>query len=62
MIDTVRGRVAAEHLGNMNARVRGVTTEGFGMERACDACLPFNILHGESPVELIGTLSIHSDP
>jgi SAM-dependent methyltransferase len=53
MIDTVRDRAAAEHLANINARVRDVTTDGFGLEDACDACLLFNILHGESPVELI---------
>jgi SAM-dependent methyltransferase len=53
MIDTVRRRAAAERLTNINARLRDVTTEGFGLEDHCDACLLFNILHGESPIELI---------
>lgn len=54
MIDTVRRRAAAERLTNVDACLRDVTTEGFGLEGSgCDACLLFNILHGESPVELI---------
>ena len=54
MVDTVRRRAAAERLTNIDARLRDVTTEGFGLEDSrCDACLLFNILHGESPVELI---------
>lgn len=54
MIDIVRRRAAAENLINIDACLRDVTTEGFGLEKAhCDACLLFNILHGESPVDLI---------
>jgi SAM-dependent methyltransferase len=53
MIDTVRRRAAAERLTNINARLRDVTTEGLGVDARCNACLLFNILHGESPVELI---------
>ena len=53
MIDTVRRRATAERLTNIDAHVRDVTTDGFGLEGSCDACLLFNILHGESPVELI---------
>lgn len=54
MIDVVRRRAAAEQLTNLDLRLRDVTTEGFGLEDSrCDACLLFNILHGESPVELI---------
>ena len=53
MIDTVRRRAAAERLTNIDARLRDVTTDGFGLEGVCDACMLFNILHGESPIELI---------
>jgi len=53
MIETVRSRAAAERLANIDVRLRDVTTQGFGLEDCCDACLLFNILHGESPVELI---------
>ena len=53
MIDTVRRRAAAERLTNINARLRDVTTEGFGLDDRSDACLLFNILHAESPIELI---------
>lgn len=54
MIDTVRRRAAAERVTNIDTRQRDVITEGFGLEDAsCDACLLFNILHGESPVQLI---------
>jgi SAM-dependent methyltransferase len=54
MVDTVRRRAAAEHLTNIDARLRDVTTEGFGLEDSrCDACLLFNILHCEFPVKLI---------
>ena len=53
MIDTVRRRAAAERLTNIDARLRDVATEGFGLKDHCDACLLFNILHGESPIELI---------
>src|SRR5688572_6223040 len=54
MVDTVRRRALAQHITNVRAQVRDVTTEGFGLaEFSCDACLIFNILHGESPVELI---------
>jgi SAM-dependent methyltransferase len=54
MVDIVRRRAAAERLTNIDARLCDVTTEGFGLQDSrCDACLLFNILHGESPVELI---------
>ena len=42
MIDTVRRRAAAERLTNINARLRDVMTEGFGLEDRCDACLLFS--------------------
>lgn len=54
MVDLVRHRAAAQGISNIDARVRDVTTAGFGLaESSCDGCLLFNILHGESPVELI---------
>ena len=54
MIETVRRRVARAGLSNVEVHLRDVTTEGFGLEdSSCDACLLFNILHGESPVRLI---------
>jgi len=54
MVDTVRRRAAAQRLANIAVHLRDVTTEGFGLEDSrCDACLLFNILHGESPVRLI---------
>jgi SAM-dependent methyltransferase len=54
MVDAVRRRAKAEGVTNIVASVRDVTTEGFGLdESSCDACLIFNILHGESPVQLL---------
>jgi len=54
MVDTVRRRAAAEHLSNIDVQVRDVTTAGFALaEGSCEACLLFNILHGESPRELM---------
>jgi SAM-dependent methyltransferase len=54
MVDTVRRQAEMSGLTNIDARVRDVTVGGFGLEdSSCDACLLFNILHGESPVLLI---------
>src|SRR5919112_138742 len=54
MVETVRRRAEAACINNIKARVRDVTEEGFGLgQLKCDACLLFNILHGESPVELL---------
>jgi SAM-dependent methyltransferase len=54
MVDIVRRRAATQRIANIDAQVRDVTTAGFGLpESSCDACLLFNILHCESPVELI---------
>ena len=54
MIETVRHRAAWAGVSNVDVRLRDVTTEGFGLEdSSCDACLLFNILHGESPARLI---------
>jgi SAM-dependent methyltransferase len=54
MADTVRRRALAARLSNIAVHLRDVATQGFGLEDSrCDACLLFNILHGESPVQLI---------
>jgi SAM-dependent methyltransferase len=54
MADSVRRRAVAARPSNIAVHLRDVTTEGFGLEDSrCDACLLFNILHGESPVRLI---------
>jgi len=54
MVDTVRSRAAADGVVNIDARVRDVFFEGFGLpDASCDATLLFNILHCESPTELI---------
>jgi SAM-dependent methyltransferase len=54
MVETVRRRAAEQHVANVIARVRDAATAGFGLpDSSCDACLLFNILHCESPVELM---------
>jgi SAM-dependent methyltransferase len=54
MVETVRRLAEAEGLTNVDVNVRDVTTVGFGLpDSSCDACLLFNILHGEGPVDLL---------
>jgi SAM-dependent methyltransferase len=54
MVATVRQRAALLGITNIDARIRDVSTDGFGLPpSSCDACLLFNILHAESPIELI---------
>lgn len=54
MVRLVRERAAAEGIANIDAQVRDVTVDGFGLrEASCGAVLLFNILHCESPVKLI---------
>lgn len=54
MVEAVRHRAQAEQLSNIDAQVRDVTAAGFGLpDASCDACLLFNILHGESPLDLM---------
>ena len=54
MVETVRRRADAEQLANIDVRVRDVTVEGLGLGKLkCDACLLFNILHAESPIDLL---------
>ena len=54
MVDRTIQRAREAGLGNMRAEVRDVLTEGFGSEpQTKDACLLFNILHGEEPERLL---------
>lgn len=54
MVDQTRVRASSEGLSNVSAIVRDVFALGFGLpDQFCDACLLFNILHGESPVSLL---------
>ena len=47
-------RVKAGGLGNVRVRQRDVFAEGYGLPAdSCEACLLFNILHGETPVEML---------
>ena len=55
MVETVCSRAAAEGLTNIQARQRDITVEKLDLEACCDACLLFNILHGEAPVALMRT-------
>jgi SAM-dependent methyltransferase len=50
MVDRTLQRAQEAGLGNVRAEVRDVLAEGFGGEpQTKDACLLFNILHGEQP-------------
>ncbi len=54
MIEITRKRAAEARLGNVNVELRDVFATGFGLpDGSCGACLLFNILHGESPVEML---------
>jgi SAM-dependent methyltransferase len=54
MVDRTLQRVQEAGLGNVRAEVRDVLAEGFGGEpQTKDACLLFNILHGEEPERLL---------
>ncbi len=54
MVDRTIQRAREAGLGNVRAEVRDVLTEGFGGEpETKDACLLFNILHGEQPERLL---------
>ncbi|MDD2765489.1 MAG: class I SAM-dependent methyltransferase [Opitutaceae bacterium] len=56
MIAHTRRRAAEAGLANIRVSVRDVATEGYGLpDGACDACLLFNILHGEAPVAMLQT-------
>jgi len=54
MVDRTLQRSQEAGLSNVRAKVRDVLTEGFGDEtQTKDACLLFNILHGEEPERLL---------
>ena len=54
MVDRTLQRAQEAGLGNVRAEVRDVLAEGFGGEpQTKDACLLFNILHGEEPERLL---------
>ena len=54
MVDRTLQRAREAGLANVRAEVRDVLTEGFGGgPQSKDACLLFNILHGEEPERLL---------
>lgn len=54
MIERTRSRAAAAGLRNVRCHLRDVAEHGFGLpDQSADACLLFNILHGEGPVRLL---------
>jgi SAM-dependent methyltransferase len=54
MVDRTLQRAREAGLTNVRAEVRDVLAEGFGGEpQTKDACLLFNILHGEEPERLL---------
>ena len=54
MVDRTLQRAQEAGLGNVRAEMRDVLAEGFGGEpQTKDACLLFNILHGEEPERLL---------
>jgi SAM-dependent methyltransferase len=54
MVDRTLQRAREAGLSNVRAEVRDVLIEGFGGEpETKDACLLFNILHGEEPERLL---------
>lgn len=54
MVDRTRERASSAGLKNVIAAQRDVLTQGYGLnDGSCAAGLLFNILHGESPVELL---------
>ncbi len=54
MIARTRGRVHAARLNNVEAALRDVIGDGFGLpDGGCDACLLFNILHFPEPQALV---------
>lgn len=54
MVERTRQRAAAEGLANVVCELRDVFSTGFGVAaQSQDACLLFNILHGEEPLRLL---------
>ena len=58
MVERTKERASEAGLGNVRCRDRDVQVEGFGVpDDSRDACLLFNILHGEEPVRLLSAAS-----
>lgn len=58
MAATVQRRAANAGLNNIQVEIRDVMTQGFGLpDASCDGVMLFNILHGESPLHLLGEAS-----
>jgi len=54
MVETTKRRARAADLTQIIVERRDVFAEGFGLpDGSCDACLLFNILHGEDPVAML---------
>ena len=54
LVEETRQRAITAGVRNVRTAVRDVFATGFGLaDDSCDACLLFNILHGESPVEIL---------
>ncbi len=54
MIAETRSRAAAAGVDNVKVEQRDVFERGYGLpDGACDAALLFNILHAESPIDLL---------
>lgn len=54
MVERTRQRAKEADLENVHCYVRDILEEGFpGKEASKDACLLFNILHGEEPVKIL---------
>ncbi|MBI4581812.1 MAG: class I SAM-dependent methyltransferase [Planctomycetes bacterium] len=54
MIERTRQRASKAAVGNIRYHERDVLTDGFGLSaESRDACLLFNILHGEEPMGLL---------
>lgn len=54
MVERTAARAVDEGIRNIAAAQRDVLTQGYGCpDASCDAGLLFNILHGESPMELL---------
>jgi SAM-dependent methyltransferase len=64
MIERTRRRAMDAGLRNVRCQLRDVVRDGFGSEPGSwDACLLFNILHGDAPVNLLrmAAQSVHPD-
>lgn len=54
MIERTRQRAQQAGLSNIRCHLRDISADGFAVPAgSCDACLLFNILHGEDPVRLL---------